>query len=84
MNFSSLLFFDSSVRAIRTGDTNPGFQPNRPHRPEPTQMRYSPFDFETPKTDARTDLLNGWYRWTRGGLKGLDVGGKEINTGQYD
>ncbi len=79
---SSLLFFDSSARAILTSDTNPGFRPNRPRNPDPTTMRYWPFDFETPIVGEQSTPLIGWYRWTRGGLRGLDVGGKEINTGQ--
>ncbi len=80
---SSLLFFDSSVRAIQTDETNPGFRPNRAFQDKPTTMRYRPFDFETPVVGDSERLLNGWFRWTRGGLRGLDVGGKEINTGQY-
>lgn len=80
---SSLLFFDSSVRAITTSETNLGFRPNQPKQPRVSEMKYQPFDFETPKLDGPGDRLIGHYRWTRGGLRGLDVGGKDINTGQY-
>ena len=80
---SSLLFFDSSVRAITTSETNQGFRPNQPQQTRVTDMIYKPFEFETPKLDEPGEKVIGHYRWTRGGLRGLDVGGKDINTGQY-
>ncbi|MCW5776991.1 MAG: prepilin-type N-terminal cleavage/methylation domain-containing protein [Phycisphaeraceae bacterium] len=79
------LFFDASVRARLTADSNPGFYPPMPSRVEPTWYRYNPaiLGFEPPAktTDPQGDLVLGHYRWTRGGLKGLDYGGEEINTG---
>ncbi|MFG0285092.1 MAG: hypothetical protein ACF8R7_11770, partial [Phycisphaerales bacterium JB039] len=65
-----LLFFDASVRIELTADSNPGWQPNDPQSPEPTRFRYD------------GDILEGHYRWTRGGLAGVDFGAGEIDTGQ--
>ena len=70
-----LLFFDSSVSARVTGDANPGFDPQNPADPRPTEMQWG---WPMP---TRTTVL-GYYRWTRGGLRGIDYGGGEINTGQ--
>lgn len=70
-----ILFVDGSVRTLATTDTNPGFQPQTPASPEPTIMREV-----TP--GVGTEDFIGYYRWTRGGLRGLDVGGREIDTGQ--
>jgi hypothetical protein len=83
------LFFDGSVRRNRTGDSNPGWHPEEPDN----MVRffnngYIPIDsnfFPPPKNDAngdnREDLsFPGAYQFTRGGLQGIDYGGKEINT----
>lgn len=77
-----LLFFDGSARFFKTADINPGFQPNSPHRPEPTRMRYNPQAFEPPAIGDPLERLVARVRWTRGGLGGIDVGGKEVYTGQ--
>ncbi|USN98201.1 MAG: prepilin-type N-terminal cleavage/methylation domain-containing protein [Phycisphaeraceae bacterium] len=71
-----LLFFDGSVVDHVTGDANPGFDPLDPTNPEPTVMHWG---WPMP---TRTTVL-GYYRWTRGGLRGIDYGGGEINTGQH-
>ena len=39
------------------------------------------FEPPTLSGDALEDVV-GYYKWTRGGLKGIDFGGSEINTGQ--
>ncbi|MEZ6242885.1 MAG: prepilin-type N-terminal cleavage/methylation domain-containing protein [Phycisphaerales bacterium] len=70
-----VLTFDGSVQVRATADANPGFRPLTPASPEPTLIRYvvgGVGNFE----------YKGYYRWTRGGLRGIDFGGKEINTGQ--
>lgn len=69
-----LLFFDGSVSVRQTKNSNEGFQPLDPTSSDPTLIRESdprPFVF-----------YPGYYRWTRGGLRGLDYGGSEISTGQ--
>lgn len=68
-----ILFFDGSVSVRATKDANHGFQPLDPSNPEPTMI----------KKEARgTESFPGYYRWTRGGLEGIDFGGSEANTGQ--
>ena len=92
-----LLFFDGSVRVYATRDTNKGFQPNDPRKSEPLRIFYTPNsntdffaaspDFEPPSPDGsygRTIITGGSYRWTRGGLKGVDVDAYEISTGQNE
>ncbi len=80
------MFWDGSVRFERTSDGNPGFQPRNPTSPQPTRYQYRPgnYGFEPPTlSGAEYDLMDaGWYRWTRGGLKGVDFGAGEISTGQ--
>ncbi len=68
-----LLFFDGSVSSRLTKDANPGFQPLDPRNASPSMIRDNsrPFQF-----------YPGVYRWTRGGLSGIDYGGSEIGTGQ--
>ncbi len=80
-----LLFWDGSVRTKKTGDANQGFQPNSPANVFPTQFRYDPtiLGVEPPTRSGQPfDIVKGYYRWTRGGLKGVDFGGREISTGQ--
>jgi hypothetical protein len=80
-----LLFFDGSVRVETTGECNEGFNPKWPRSSAPTWYHYDPtilgFEPQTRSGD-QYDVVKGYYRWTRGGLKGIDYGGGEINTGQ--
>ena len=82
---SNLLFFDTSVRAEATGDSNPGFDPNMPSSNDAPTVRYDPapngFDPEPLFDVDNGDEVGVWYRFTRGGLKGIDYGGSEIRTG---
>lgn len=69
-----ILMFDGSVSVRATRDSNPGFRPRDPTNPEPSMIKKQirgPFDF-----------YPGYYRWTRGGLSGIDFGGSEVRTGQ--
>lgn len=80
-----LLFWDGSVNVRMTGDCNPGFRPNSPNSGTSTIYRYDPriLKFEPDAKSANGfDMVKGYYRWTRGGLKGVDFGGSEIDTGQ--
>ena len=80
---SNQLFFDNSVRAERTGASNPGFDPNNPSGVAPAVV-YDPAPGAAdppPLHDPDGDTLKGHYRWTRGGLRGVDYGGAEIRTG---
>lgn len=68
-----ILFFDGSVSVRNTSDSNPGFRPRDPSSPEPSLI----------KADFRAvESFPGYYRWTRGGLGGIDFGGEEIGTGR--
>ncbi len=80
-----LLMFDSSVSIRRTNDSNIGFKPNQPDRDTVTTINYEPEVWEgdgVTLSGEPSEALNGYFRWTRGGLKGLDYGGTEINSGQ--
>ena len=70
-----VLAFDASVTVRNTSESNPGFRPKSPASPEPTTIRNI-----IPGVGSRE--YTGYYRWTRGGLRGIDFGGSEINTGQ--
>ncbi|GIK18358.1 MAG: prepilin-type N-terminal cleavage/methylation domain-containing protein [Leptolyngbya sp. PLA2] len=83
---ANLLFFDSSVRALATADTNRGGNPMAPKSKHPTTYYYNPkiLGFEPPAkgNGPLGDWVIGHYRWTRGGIGGVDYGGEEVNTGQ--
>ncbi len=78
-----LLFFDQSVRDIKTGDCNPGGNPNAlsplpapPQKPAPYLVQYRPSFVDPPaRSPSGVDLVGGYYQWTRGGLSGIDIGG---------
>jgi prepilin-type N-terminal cleavage/methylation domain-containing protein len=69
-----ILFFDSSVTVRDTEDSNPGFRPRDPSSPEPTMIKIG--------SPGSIEFHTGYYRWTRGGLRGVDFGGSEVSTGQ--
>ena len=79
---SSQLFFDSSVRALGTNESNPGFDPNDPTAPTTACVRYTPLSTDPDPVGDPNRELPVWYRFTRGGLRGVDYGGSEVNTGQ--
>lgn len=66
-----ILFFDGSVSRRDTDDSNLGFWPKFPANPSSTMIE-----------NDDGELLPAVFRWTRGGLGGIDFGGQEINTGQ--
>lgn len=71
----AVLLHDASVSMRDSKAANPGFQPRNPTSTGPTLIR------ET-TAGVGTQSYSGVFRWTRGGLKGIDFGGKEISTGQ--
>jgi hypothetical protein len=79
-----ILFQDSSANVRLTSDSNPGWQPNQPAAATPSTYFYKPDAWEPPTLSgqAQDQIAAGSYRWTRGGLQGVDFMGKEINTGQ--
>ncbi len=88
----NMVFFDGSARNEKTGDSNPGWDPQRPRDMNAsTRIPYIPIDtnfFPLPQNDANGDNIEdtpypGYFGWTRKGLRGLDYGGKEINTEDF-
>jgi prepilin-type N-terminal cleavage/methylation domain-containing protein len=80
-------FFDGSAGLRATSSANAGWFPvsrGTKRRSRSTVMTYNPRTWEAPTIEpGRADRVKGYYRWTRGGLKGVDFGSNEINTGQF-
>ncbi len=75
--------FDGSAAVLRTSEANPGWQPRNPRSPIPTRVTYAPGGQDwRAQLNGRNPVVPSYYRWTRGGLKGVDFGGREIGTGQ--
>lgn len=72
-----LAFFDGSVRYCRTGDAQIGWDPMDPDSSTHITYDYNP-DMEFPGYNWPTlsgnpiDRVDGYFRWTRGGLRGID------------
>ncbi|MGV6813814.1 MAG: type II secretion system protein [Phycisphaerales bacterium] len=66
-----ILFFDGSVSVRLTKDSNLGFQPFNPTSPDPTMINKNGLG-------EPEEWYPGYYRWTRGGLGGVDFGGSEV------
>jgi prepilin-type N-terminal cleavage/methylation domain-containing protein len=73
-----LLLFDGSVQVRLTRDSNLGWNPVSPNG-GPTVYTYQPHPHE-PRTLSGniSDMVTGHFRWTRGGLRGVDFGGGEV------
>lgn len=72
-----LSFFDGSASIRKTGDANPGWRPLTPNSPLPTSYLYWPVGSDPPTLSGSAwDIVQGYYRWTRNGLKGVDYGGR--------
>lgn len=79
-----LAFGDASVRVKKTRDANRGWDPRNPTALNAVTLylyRVMQFDDPPPKSGtAFGDLLEGRYRWTRWGLRGVDFGSQEPRT----
>jgi type II secretory pathway pseudopilin PulG len=76
-----LAFFDGSVSIRRSGDGNKGEDPEWPRPTIAAQYTYDPdpgFEAPTP-AGMNPSIKAGYFRWTRGDLRGVDFGGKEAN-----
>lgn len=73
----SVMVFDSSMRRISFSEANAGWDPVAPcDEAVASIVRYLPIDTRYfPGEPAGVDRVQP-YRWTRGGLGGIDVGGK--------
>lgn len=77
-----LLFFDSSVRTYRTKDANLAWNPRLPTADD-YSINYAPDPWESPTLSGQAiESVGAYYRWTRGGLQGIDFGGTPPRTGQ--
>jgi prepilin-type N-terminal cleavage/methylation domain-containing protein len=76
-----VLYFDQHAVLLNTNTVNPGGQPGAPTNAFPTLIQYdnaaSPWD--APTTPG---FYKGKFRWTRGGLKGVDTPGNPNNSSQ--
>ncbi|MCH7792140.1 MAG: type II secretion system protein [Planctomycetes bacterium] len=82
--------FDGSATFRSTSEANLGWHPRRPSTRPPARGAYTVFAYTPSDWEARTlngqtsELVKGYYRWTRGGLKGVDFDSGEIDTGQMN
>ena len=77
-----VLTFDGSALVRRSADANPGWRPSSPTFPCMT-FWYNPAAWEPPTTNGQfQEFVKGNYRWTRGGLRGIDFGALPLDTGQ--
>ncbi len=77
-----ILFFDASVRSEKSADSNRGWDPANPTSADTGYSKYTPLSTEPAPIGDPEALLPVLFRFTRGGLAGIDFGAKEINTGQ--
>jgi len=79
-------FFDSSAQFLPTSESNEGWNPSSPSSSGSATFVYRPRDWEAPTTTGAVSeaIRAGYYRWTRGGLKGVDYNANEIDTGQMN
>ncbi len=79
-----VLAWDGSCIVRLSQDYNLGWVPTQPTTANYTRVSYQPRAWEAPTfTGVSSDITPGKIRWTRGGVKGVDFGGTEIDTGQY-
>ncbi|MEM7755485.1 MAG: prepilin-type N-terminal cleavage/methylation domain-containing protein [Planctomycetota bacterium] len=90
------LMFDGSVNARLTRESNRGWDATSDAGMQDMnafyQVRYYPIDadfFPPAKFDSNGDGIDdsvevpGAFAWTRGGMRGIDYGGREINTERW-
>ncbi|GJQ29403.1 MAG: hypothetical protein HBSAPP03_12870 [Phycisphaerae bacterium] len=85
---SALTFFDGSVRVKATADAGRGFNPATPASPFAMTYALIPGEWEEPIPGLGFNppaslTVFGYFRWTRGGLRGSDFGG-EIKTNTWN
>ncbi|MFZ4574372.1 MAG: hypothetical protein ACOYN0_08235 [Phycisphaerales bacterium] len=75
-----VLAADGNVAVRNAGKCTPGFLATSPRSLAPLQYTYSPTANEPPIPPGASSLVNGYLRWTRGGLEGRDFDGADIDT----
>lgn len=79
----TVLAMDGAAALRGNGAANPGWHPREPASRSPHVYAYRPAAWEPPAGRAEgEEPVVGYFRWTRGGLKGIDFGAAEIDTGQ--
>jgi hypothetical protein len=79
----SNLMSDGGAAFRSTRDANPGWRPTQPTVAAPSVISYRPRKWEPPTSNGMlNERVSGYYRWTRGGIRGRDFDGPEIDTGQ--
>jgi hypothetical protein len=80
----TVLMGDGAAALRVTSDSNVGWNPRQPSSARATVFAYFPSKWEPPVVDVarRSDRYTGHYRWTRGGIRGRDFDGPEVDTGQ--
>ncbi len=79
---SMQLFFDGSVRAMRSSDAQPGWDPRRRESGQTAYYAYTPLSTEPIPIGAPWRLLPVRYRFTRDGLAGFDYGNFQLQGGR--
>ena len=79
---TTMIMFDLSASVRVTDDSNLGWDPNNPTSDRPSRFVFDPTGSQWEPQARGPSPVDGYYRWTRGGLKGIDYGGTEIDTGQ--
>jgi len=71
-----MLFFDGSARALPVDEANIGWQPGRPEFPDTPGTAVPEQDTVTRFDGVRVPMR---FKWTRGGLLGVDYGGSPLS-----
>ena len=75
----TVAMFDGAALEVETIDINPGWDPARPGEQNATTLlQVTPEPWERFEPIAAPTA--GRMRWTRGGIRGIDLGGPEIKT----
>ncbi|MFT5424084.1 MAG: prepilin-type processing-associated H-X9-DG protein [Phycisphaerales bacterium] len=77
----NVAFFDGSVRYLKAADFNPGASPETSGS-DPFVQRFQTFGNYPAGVPARHQAGDSplRFRWTRAGLGGIDIGGREVRT----
>ncbi len=75
-----LVFFDGSSSIRKTSDSNKGWDPRNPFSGAPQYQYYPVVGSSDPPTlsGAPFETYYPHYRWTRFGLRGIDIVGREV------
>ena len=73
-----MAMFDGSAGFRLSGDSNPGWNPQSPTANAIQNYKPDKNGWEPPTSNGQpSEIVKVYYRWTRGGLKGVDYGGDE-------